>query len=44
MLRWAKESVITGDNFFVGRAMNGRVQEENLEVRGVVYIASVSEC
>lgn len=27
-----------GGNFFVERAMNGRVQEENLKVQGAVYV------
>lgn len=44
MLRWAEESVIAGDNFFVRWTTNGRVQEENLRVQGEVYVASVSEC
>lgn len=37
MLRKAKESATAGGNFFVARAVNGRVQEENLKVQGVVY-------
>lgn len=44
MLRKAKESATSGGNFFVARAANGRVQEENLKVQGAVYVISVSEC
>lgn len=38
MLRKAKESATAGGNFFVARAVNGRVQEENLKVQGAVYV------